>query len=79
MSRSGILIGALCGALVTAAHIASLFLAYVLAGLPFVPFPDLRSRGTNTTGLGDQVRDGHDGRRDLRAADRRNQLRSEDG
>jgi len=38
MSRSGILIGALCGALVTAAHIASLFLAYALARLPFVPF-----------------------------------------
>jgi DMSO/TMAO reductase YedYZ molybdopterin-dependent catalytic subunit len=38
MSRPGILVGALCGALVTAAFIASLFLAYALAGLPFVPF-----------------------------------------
>ena len=38
MSRPGILVGALCGALVTAALIASLFLAYALAGLPFVPF-----------------------------------------
>src|SRR5687767_12204896 len=38
MSRPGMLVGALCGALVTAALIASLFLAYALAGLPFVPF-----------------------------------------
>jgi hypothetical protein len=38
MSRPGILVGALCGALVTAALIASLSLAYALAGLPFVPF-----------------------------------------
>jgi DMSO/TMAO reductase YedYZ molybdopterin-dependent catalytic subunit len=36
--RLGILIGALCGALVTAALVAILFLAYALAGLPFVPF-----------------------------------------
>lgn len=38
MPKSGILVGALCGALVTAALIASLFFAYALAGLPFVPF-----------------------------------------
>jgi DMSO/TMAO reductase YedYZ molybdopterin-dependent catalytic subunit len=38
MPRPGIVVGALCGALVTAALIASLFLAYALAGLPFVPF-----------------------------------------
>ena len=37
MPRPGIVVGALCGALVTAGLIASLFLAYALAGLPFVP------------------------------------------
>jgi DMSO/TMAO reductase YedYZ molybdopterin-dependent catalytic subunit len=38
MLRPRILVGALCGALVTVALIAILFLAYALAGLPFVPF-----------------------------------------
>ena len=38
MRKTGILVGALCGALTTAALVAILFLAYGLAGLPFVPF-----------------------------------------
>jgi hypothetical protein len=38
MPKPGILVGVLCGALVTAALIASLFFAHALAGLPFVPF-----------------------------------------
>jgi DMSO/TMAO reductase YedYZ molybdopterin-dependent catalytic subunit len=38
MRTPGIVVGALCGALVTAALIASLFFAFALAGLPFVPF-----------------------------------------
>src|SRR5262245_29362266 len=38
MRKTGIFVGALCGALTTAALVAILFLAYGLAGLPFVPF-----------------------------------------
>src|SRR5262245_36232829 len=38
MGKRGILVGALCGALTTAALVAMLFLAHVLSGLPFVPF-----------------------------------------